>query len=113
VAQFGRDVLQDVVEKLIGQFAECLEKEIMGENAREEPAAASTNGPVESFGEKQPRHGTIQQDREVEPLNPAEASQDAVIRRASSVAGPASVRSRSARLFEGLSNRFATFSWRL
>ena len=67
MAQFGRDVPQDVVEKLIGQFAECLEKEIMGENAREEPAAASTNGPVESFGEEQPPHGTIFEPRRGEP----------------------------------------------
>ena len=36
-AQFGRGVQQDVATKLINQFAECLEKEIMGENIREEP----------------------------------------------------------------------------
>ena len=36
-AQFGRGVQQEVATKLINQFAECLEKEIMGENTREEP----------------------------------------------------------------------------
>ena len=86
-AQFGRGVQQEVSEKLLTKFAECLENEIMGGGAEEEPAAAtetSTNGASEE-GE-QPRRRIIQQDREVEPLDLGEASRDAVIKRAVPVA---------------------------
>lgn len=90
-AQFGRGVQQDVATKLINQFAECLEKEIMGENIREEPeqpaepepAAASANGSAEEAGssEEKPRRRVIQQDHDVEPLDLGEASRDAVLKR--------------------------------
>src|SRR5215207_9589544 len=43
-AQFGRGVQQEVATKLINQFAECLEKEIMGENTREEPEQPEAQG---------------------------------------------------------------------
>jgi len=87
-AQFGRGVQQDVSEKLLNKFAECLENEIVGGGAEEEPELAadtteteeaSTNG---SSGEEQPRRRIIQQDKEVEPLDLGEASRDAVIKRA-------------------------------
>ena len=85
-AQFGRGVQQDVAEKLLGQFAECLEREIMGGEAEEEaeqPAASeaepSTDGAAEE--EEQPRRRIIQQDREVEPLDLGEASREAVLKR--------------------------------
>jgi uncharacterized protein len=39
-AQFGRGIAQDVATKMLGQFAECLEKEIAG--SPQEGAAAST-----------------------------------------------------------------------
>ena len=105
-AQFGRGVQQEVATKLINQFAECLEKEIMGENNREEPeqptepeqdgesaeaeesqeteAAVSANGSgAEEAGEEEekPKRRVIQQDHDVEPLDLGEASRDAVIRR--------------------------------
>ena len=96
-AQFGRGVQQDVATKLINQFAECLEKEIMGENVREEPeesaepepteeseVAASTNGSgAEDSAEEEekPKRRTIQQDHDVEPLDLGEASRDAVLKR--------------------------------
>lgn len=41
VAQFGRGVMQDVSTKLLGQFAECLEKKIAEPEVIEEIAAAS------------------------------------------------------------------------
>jgi uncharacterized protein len=102
-AQFGRGVQQDVATKLINQFAECLEKEIMGENTREEPeqpaepeqtdetaeteeteGAVSANGSgTEEAGEEEekPKRRIIQQDHDVEPLDLGEASRDAVLKR--------------------------------
>ena len=98
-AQFGRGVQQDVAEKLLNRFAECLENEIMGGGAEEElePDASevepseeepSTDGAAEGSAdgeageeEGQPRRRIIQQDKEVEPLDLGEASQEAVIKR--------------------------------
>ena len=87
-AQFGRGVQQDVAEKLLGRFAECLENEIMGGGAEEEPkpeaateeTEPSTDGEVGDEEEK-PRRRIIQQDKEVEPLDLGEASQEAVLKR--------------------------------
>jgi carbon monoxide dehydrogenase subunit G len=87
-AQFGRGVQQEVATKLINQFADCLEKEIMGENTREEPEqpeeAVSANGSgSEDKGEEEekPKRRVIQQDHDVEPLDLGEASRDAVLKR--------------------------------
>ena len=95
-AQFGRGVQQEVAEKLLTQFAECLEEQIMGGGDEEEPepAAASENESSEAEPsangeageEEQPRRRIIQQDQEVEPLDLGEASRDAVIKRAVPVA---------------------------
>jgi carbon monoxide dehydrogenase subunit G len=90
-AQFGRGVQQDVAAKLLKRFAECLENEIMGGGAEEEPEPASseaepseedpsTDGEVGDEEEK-PRRRIIQQDKEVEPLDLGEASQEAVLKR--------------------------------
>src|SRR5215210_5775911 len=91
-AQFGRGVQQEVAEKLLTQFAECLEDQIMGGGVEEEPEPAaasetesseaepSANG--EAGEEEQPRRRIIQQDQEVEPLDLGEASREAVIKRA-------------------------------
>jgi len=90
-AQFGRGVQQDVAERLLSRFAECLENEIVGGGAKEEAEAAATSeaGPSEngaaaegaSEEEEEPRRRIIQQDREVEPLDLGEASQEAVLKR--------------------------------
>jgi uncharacterized protein len=87
-AQFGRGMQQEVATKILNQFAECLEREIMGENVREEPepepAAASSSGPSGNGAaqeEEPPRRRIIQQDREVEPLDLGEMSRDAVLKR--------------------------------
>jgi uncharacterized protein len=93
-AQFGRGVQQEVATKLINQFAECLEKEIMGENTREEPEqpeaaeepeeAASVNGSAEEDKgeqEEKPKRRVIEQDHDVEPLDLGEASREAVLKR--------------------------------
>ncbi len=88
-AQFGRGVQQEVSQKLLTKFAECLENEIMGGGAEEEPepaAAATETGEASTDGSsgngEQPRRRIIQQDKEVEPLDLGEASRDAVIKRA-------------------------------
>jgi carbon monoxide dehydrogenase subunit G len=88
-AQFGRGVQQEVATKLINQFAECLEKEIMGENIREEPEqpaepeeAVGANGSgAEDTDEEKPKRRIIQQDHDVEPLDLGEASREAVLKR--------------------------------
>ena len=94
-AQFGRGVQQEVATKLINQFAECLEKEIMGENTREEPEqpepteepeeAVSANGSGEEAKgeeeEEKPKRRVIEQDHDVEPLDLGEASREAVMKR--------------------------------
>jgi len=95
-AQFGRGVQQEVAEKLLTQFAECLEEQIMGGGAEEEPepaaasetesSAAEPSANGEAGEEEQPRRRIIQQDQEVEPLDLGEASREAVIKRAVPVA---------------------------
>ena len=92
-AQFGRGVQQDVAEKLLTRFADCLEKEILGENTREEedsePAAASANGSAESEESEEseePPVRKIQQESEVEPLDLGAASYEAVLKRIAPVA---------------------------
>ena len=91
-AQFGRGVQQDVAEKLLNRFAECLENEIMGGGAEEEsePDASEAEPSTDGEGgeeEEQPRRRIIQQDKEVEPLDLGEASQEAIIKRLKA-AGP-------------------------
>lgn len=94
-AQFGRGVQQDVARKLLTQFADCLEKEILGQNVQEEsePVAASSNGSADSSAAgsngsagEQPRRRIIQQDEEVEPLDLGAASYEAVLKRVAPVA---------------------------
>jgi uncharacterized protein len=90
-AQFGRGVQQEVATKLINQFAECLEKEIMGENIREEPeepaeeteeaVGANGSGAEDTGEEEKPKRRIIQQDHDVEPLDLGEASREAVLKR--------------------------------
>jgi carbon monoxide dehydrogenase subunit G len=48
VAQFGRGVMQDVSEKLLGQFADCLETKFEGTAALEDIAAASAEADADA-----------------------------------------------------------------
>jgi carbon monoxide dehydrogenase subunit G len=48
VAQFGRGVMQDVSEKLLGQFADCLETKFEGTAALEDIAAASAEAEADA-----------------------------------------------------------------
>ena len=43
-AQFGRGIAQDVATKMLGQFADCLERELIGDSEAPAASAATTNG---------------------------------------------------------------------
>ena len=53
-AQFGRGVMQDVSDKLLGQFATCLETELGPASAVTEPEAAGDVGSGETAPEPSP-----------------------------------------------------------
>jgi len=76
-AQFGQGIQQQVSEKLLGRFAECLEEEIVNGGASRgadvSGAAPSANG---SAGDGQ---GGARQQEDVEALDLGEASRDAVM----------------------------------
>ena len=78
-AQFGQGVQQDVAEKIMGQFAECLENEILGTGAEEEP---SEDGAAQQ-AEEQPQRETSQQEGGggAEALDIGEMSQGAILER--------------------------------
>jgi len=85
-AQFGRGIQQQVSEKLLTRFADCLESEISGGGAGAE-TELSANG----SGGEQPQGGTAQQEtsqqgsgqqrEEVEALDLGEASQGVILER--------------------------------
>ncbi|HKH12788.1 MAG TPA: SRPBCC family protein [Rubrobacter sp.] len=79
-AQFGQGIQQQVSEKLLGRFADCLEAEIVNGGAATgadvSGAAPSANG---SSGDGQT--GGAQQQDDVEALDLGEASRDAVMGR--------------------------------
>lgn len=55
-AQFGRGIAQDVAAKMLGQFADCLERELIGETktAEETPAASQNTSSSDSKSTPQP-----------------------------------------------------------
>lgn len=79
-AQFGQGIQQQVSEKLLGRFADCLEEEIVNGGAARgadvSGAAPSANG---SGGDGQT--GGARQQEDVEALDLGEASRDAVMGR--------------------------------
>jgi len=76
-AQFGQGVQQDVAEKIMGQFAECLENQILGGGAEEEP---SEDGAAQQ--EEENGGDTSQQEGGgVEALDIGEMSQGAILER--------------------------------
>jgi carbon monoxide dehydrogenase subunit G len=84
-AQFGQGVQQDVAEKIMGQFAECLENEILGGGAEEE-AEPSADGSAQQ--EEQTQGETAQQEvgGGAEALDIGEMSQGAILERAKKAA---------------------------
>ena len=81
-AQFGQGVQQDVAEKILGRFAECLEQEILGGGAAEEP---SEDGSAEGAAEQE-EAGEAQEEQQqdeggVEALDIGQVSQGAILER--------------------------------
>ena len=89
-AQFGRGLQQSVAEKILGQFADCLENEIKGRGAAQETqtdsSTAETQPSANGGAEEQPQGGAdqqggAQQQDEVEALDLGGISQGAVLER--------------------------------
>lgn len=66
VAQFGRGVMADVSSKLLGEFARCLEEDLLSGDIRPAAATAGAGGVSSATGVGQPR--TVE-GPEVEPLD--------------------------------------------
>ena len=82
-AQFGQGIQQQVSEKLLGRFADCLEEEITnggaarGADVSEAPSANGSSGD----GQASSQQGGARQQEDVEALDLGEASRDAVMAR--------------------------------
>ncbi len=82
-AQFGQGIQQQVSEKLLGRFADCLEEEITnggaarGADLSEAPSANGASGD----GQAASQQGGARQQEDVEALDLGEASRDAVMAR--------------------------------
>jgi carbon monoxide dehydrogenase subunit G len=82
-AQFGQGIQQQVSEKLLGRFADCLEEEITnggaarGADVSEAPSANGSSGD----GQASSQQGGAGQQEDVEALDLGEASRDAVMAR--------------------------------
>ena len=81
-AQFGRGLQQSVAEKILGQFADCLENEIKGGGAaqQDEPSANGAAEEESQQGEAAQQGGAQQQD-EVEALDLGAVSQGEILER--------------------------------
>ena len=85
-AQFGRGLQQSVAEKILGQFADCLENEIKGGGAAQQ-AEPSTNGAAEDESQEESQQGETaqqggaQQQDEVEALDLGAVSQGEILER--------------------------------
>lgn len=49
VAQFGRGIMQDVANRLIREFAQCLEQKIVAQSGTAQNAPAQNSGPAQPF----------------------------------------------------------------
>jgi hypothetical protein len=104
VAQFGRGIMQDVAEELMGRFSTCLEQEIVGNGVEEEPEqsteerperadaaatseqeAASTETSASVDGRQAGHRSRASSPREVEPLDLGGISRGALVKRAAPV----------------------------
>lgn len=81
-AQFGQGIQQQVSEKLLGRFADCLEEEIVNGGAARgadvSEAQPSSNG---TAGNGQPQPEAARQEEDVEALDLGEASSGAILER--------------------------------
>ena len=80
-AQFGQGIQQQVSEKLLGRFADCLEEEIVnggaarGADVSDAPSANGSSGDAQASAQQ----GGGRQQEDVEALDLGEASRDAVM----------------------------------
>ena len=72
-AQFGQGIQQQVSEKLLGRFADCLEEEIVN------GGAAAGAGPSANGASGEGRSGGARQEEDVEALDLGEASRGAIL----------------------------------
>ena len=82
-AQFGQGIQQQISEKLLGRFADCLEEEITNGGAArgaDVSGAPSANG-SSGDGQATAQQGGGRQQEDVEALDLGEASRDAVMAR--------------------------------
>jgi carbon monoxide dehydrogenase subunit G len=104
VAQFGRGIMQDVAEEMMGRFSTCLEQEIVGGGTEEEsgqlaeerpehadeagtsePEAASTETGASVDERQEARKSRSSSPHEVEPLDLGGISRGALVKRAAPV----------------------------
>ena len=76
VAQFGKGTMVDISEKLIGQFVECVEHTLLGDQVVEDVAAASAEG-----GAEQPAAAPRPAPDHVEELDLLDVAGGAMIKR--------------------------------
>ncbi len=100
VAQFGRGIMQDVAEEMMDRFSTCVEQEIVGNGAGEEPEQSAEEGPeraneadaseqeaastetgASSKGRQEGQRTREASPREVEPLDLGGISRGALIKR--------------------------------
>lgn len=81
VAQFGRGVMQDVSTKLLGQFAECLEKKIAEPEAIEDIVAASAAASTSAEGTTSAFASNTADDDDEEVLDLLDVAGDAALKR--------------------------------
>ncbi len=103
-AQFGRGIMQDVAEEMMGRFSTCLEQEIVGVGAEEEsgqlaeerpehadeadtsePEVASTERGASVHEKQEGRKSRSSSPHEVEPLDLGGISRGALVKRAAPV----------------------------
>lgn len=77
-AQFGRGVMQDVSDKLLGQFVACLEQRLSAEPALEEPVP-DTPAPAEVPAPSPSPVPAAPQSSPAKPLRPEETDSDDAI----------------------------------
>lgn len=124
VAQFGRGIMQDVAEEMIGRFSECVEQEIIGggetaqtadEDQTVEPEVSEREATTERNASTAAREGREENrgrpTRAAEPLDLGDVSRGALVKRAApALAGLAGVGLLA--LVAGVSRR-ASFSVKL
>ena len=80
-AQFGRGLQQSVAEKILGQFADCLENEIKGGGAAQQDEPSANGAAEESQQGEAAQQGGAQQQDEVEALDLGAVSQGEILQR--------------------------------